>query len=245
MQVAIIPARGGSKRIAKKNIRLFAGKPIIAYSIEAAFQSGLFERVIVSTDDPEIARVAMKYGAEIPFIRPAELSGDHVATIPVIRHAIDWFHRREISVTHACCLYAASPFIRVQDLKQGHANLMADHVEFSFPVATFPAPIFRALKIEQQNAGMFWPEHELTRSQDLPEAYFDAGQFYWGTSAAFQRHDGFFGASSAPVIVPRHLAQDIDTPEDWTNAEIIFQMLQEQERASSQTQTPILRKFAA
>ncbi len=236
MRVAVIPARGGSKRIARKNIRSFVGKPVMAYSIEAAQSAEIFDKIIVSTDDQEIAQVAESLGAEVPFVRPAELSDDKATTIPVIRHAIDWLTENVETVDYACCIYAAAPFVRAEDLRRSFDVLQDQQVEFVFPVTSFPFPIFRALKIEPSGQStMFWPEHELTRSQDLPDAYHDAGQFYWGTADAYRQRDGFFSASTAPIVLPRHMVQDIDTPEDWVRAEHMFRVLFENEIGQPKT----------
>jgi pseudaminic acid cytidylyltransferase len=224
MIIAIIPARGNSRRIPRKNIKLFCGKPMIAWSIEAARASGLFDAIIVSTDDEEIARVAEANGAEAPFRRPAELAGDHAPTIPVIAHAIRWFTAERGPVTRACCIYATAPFLQSQYLREG-AALLDRHAEadFAFSVTSYAFPIFRALTFPPDGAlKMFWPENELKRSQDLPDAWHDAGQFYWGRPAAFLERQGFFSGVSYPIVLPRHLVQDIDTPEDWQVAEKMF-----------------------
>lgn len=223
MKIAIIPARGGSKRIPRKNIRLFAGKPIIGYSIETAIASGLFDDVIISTDDHEVAEVAKSFGASVPFLRPEELSGDHTPTLPVIRHAIEQLETSTGNIDAVCCMYATAPFLRTQDLVDGYRLLESNpQAEFAFSVTSYPFPIFRSLKIEGDRVGMFWPEHEMTRSQDLPEAFHDAGQFYWGRRDAFLHADGIYSAYSQAVVLPRHLVQDIDTEEDWIRAEQMF-----------------------
>ncbi len=224
--IAIIPARGGSKRIPRKNIKLFYGKPIIAYSIIAAQKTNLFERIIVSTDDREIADIAIEWGAEVPFMRPQHLSDDHATTIDVINHALKWLNENGGSYDHACCIYATAPFVRASDLKKGYDLLINNDISFSFPITTFPSSIFRALQLTSNNRlKMFRPEHLNTRTQDLPEAYHDAGQFYWGKTSAFIENDSIFSEVSSPVIIPRYLAQDIDTPEDWTQAELFYQTL--------------------
>ena len=224
--VAIIPARGGSKRIPRKNIKLFCGKPIIAYSILAALESGLFDRIIVSTDDREIAETAVEWGADVPFTRPAELADDYTTTMAVIKHAIGWIQENEPGYEYACCIYPTAPFIREKDLREGFERLKNKEVHFAFPVTSFASSIFRALKLTSDNRlGMFWPEYLNTRTQDLPEAYHDTGQFYWGKTAAFLNTDSIFEKHSSPIIIPRHLAQDIDTPEDWDLAELIFRSL--------------------
>jgi pseudaminic acid cytidylyltransferase len=228
MKVAIIPARGGSKRIPRKNIREFCGKPMIVWSIEAARNCGVFDRIIVSTDDPEIREIANAHGAESPFVRPAELANDHAGTMPVIRHAVEWFYKEGNPIHHACCIYATAPFLRAEYLMEGFGLLRdSPQTEFVFSVTPFDFPIFRAIRLGEDNStSMFWPEHELTRSQDLPPSYHDAGQFYWGTAEAWLTKDRIFSANSRAVILPPHLVQDIDTPEDWTQAELKFKALQ-------------------
>jgi pseudaminic acid cytidylyltransferase len=222
--VAIIPARGGSKRIPRKNIRYFCGKPMISRSIEAAFASGVFDAVVVSTDDEEIASLAESLGAQVPFRRPAELSNDHAATLPVIAHAIRWWEENRALVEFACCIYATAPFLRAESLCRGFQILRdKPDAEFAFSVTSYAFPIFRAIQIAQSGrVEMFWPENEMRRSQDLPEAWHDAGQFYWGRKQAFMEHHGVFTARSYPVALPRHLVQDIDTLEDWESAERMF-----------------------
>lgn len=226
MRVAIIPARGGSKRIPRKNIKLFAGLPIIAYSIKAAQASGLFDRIIVTTDDEEIADVARRFGAEIPFIRPPELSDDHTATIPVIAHALQTLQANGDVIDAACCIYATAPFIRPQDIMDAYNALITHHKHYAFPVTTFPFPIFRGVKRDAEgNIAMFWPEHFATRSQDLEEAYHDVGQFYWGTSDAWLGGKPIFSDAATTIVLPRHLVQDIDTLEDWERAQLMHKVL--------------------
>lgn len=223
MILAIIPARGGSKRIPKKNIKSFCGKPIIAYSIEAAKATGLFDHVIVSTDCEEIKAVALDFGAAVPFQRPLQLSDDHTPTMPVIRHAINWSDENFGRADHVCVIYATAPFVNPDDLRRGYALLTRDeNAEFCFSVTTFPFPILRGLTIDGNRVKMLWPENELVRSQDLVEAYHDAGQFYWGTATAFETNNGFFSANSVPIVLPRSRVQDVDTPEDWFLAEHMF-----------------------
>lgn len=228
MRIAIIPARGGSKRIPRKNIKLFAGLPIIAYSIKAAQESGLFDRIIVTTDDEEIADIARAFGAETPFMRPKELSDDHTATIPVIAHAIETIEQDGIKIDAACCIYATAPFVRAEDIKSAYDAMISHHKSYAFPVTTFGFPIFRGVKRNEEGSiEMFWPEHFLTRSQDLPEAYHDVGQFYWGTPQAWLSGTPIFSNTATTIVLPRHLVQDIDTPEDWMRAELMYKVLQE------------------
>lgn len=227
MRMAVIPARGGSKRIPRKNIKLFCGKPIIAWSIEAARQSGCFDEVIVSTDDFEIADVARRWGAGVPFMRPATLADDHTGTIPVVRHAIEWFQQVGRQPSQVCCIYATAPFVRVDDLRRGLDLLLANVCSYAFSVTSYPFPIQRAIRItEQGRVEMFYHEHFNSRSQDLEAAWHDAGQFYWGESKAWLDDPVFFTSSSVPVPLPRHLVQDIDTPEDWLRAEWLFKAMQ-------------------
>jgi pseudaminic acid cytidylyltransferase len=226
MNVAIIPARGGSKRIPRKNIKHFCGKPIIAYSILAAKKSALFDRIIVSTDDQEIADIAEHWGADIPFLRPKELADDHTVTMSVINHAIAWLHANDTVYDYACCIYPTAPLIRTKDLQQGYWQLRQSDKLFAFSVTTFPSSIFRALKRTNTNGlAMFWPEHLNTRSQDLPEAYHDAGQFYWGKTEAFLKGLHMFDEHALPIVLPRFRAQDIDTHEDWQMVEMTYQTI--------------------
>jgi pseudaminic acid cytidylyltransferase len=227
MKIAIIPARGGSKRIPRKNIRPFAGKPLIAYSIEAARKSGLFDRVIVTTDDEEIAAIAREYGAETPFVRPPELANDHATTVPVIKHAIEWVEAHLGPVELACCIYATAPFIQAAALRAAHDLLLAQDVTgYVFSATTFPFPIQRAFKRHPDGrVEMFHPENYNTRSQDLEEAYQDAGQFYWGSPASYRAGKIFFSTDSVAYVLPRHMVQDIDTPEDWQRAELMYDAL--------------------
>ncbi|WP_025647163.1 MULTISPECIES: pseudaminic acid cytidylyltransferase [unclassified Psychrobacter] len=227
MKVAIIPARGGSKRIPRKNIKEFCGKPMISYSIEAAIESGCFDRVIVSTDDTEIAEVAQAYNAEVPFIRPEELSNDHAGTIPVIQHAVNCLIEQGRTPEFVCCLYATAPFITPEAIKQGLQQLEDTNAAYAFSATSYAFPIQRAFKIKSSlGVEMFEPQQFNTRSQDLEEAYHDAGQFYWGTKEAWLIEKIIFGSESTPVILPRHRVQDIDTPEDWQRAELLFKAMQ-------------------
>ena len=226
-RVAIIPARGGSKRIPRKNVKDFCGKPMIAWSIEAAKASGCFDQIIVSTDDVEIAKVTSEWGATVPFMRPAELSDDFTGTLPVIRHAVEWLNQNDCPVEYACCLYATAPFVSAADLKQGLQLIQDSGSSYAFSVTSYAFPIQRAIRItDNGRVAMFNPEHFQTRPQDLEEAWHDAGQFYWGTAEAWCEERAIFGEDSVPVKLPRYRVQDIDTPEDWNRAEWLFRAMQ-------------------
>jgi pseudaminic acid cytidylyltransferase len=228
MRIAIIPARGGSKRIPKKNIKLFAGLPILAWSIRAAIESQCFDKIIVSTDDLEIQKIANMYGADTPFLRPANLSGDHIGTIPVIAHAIDWFIKNSCEVSEACCIYATAPFLRGEDIIRGLQTLEGDSLDYAFSVTKFASPIQRAIRVTKNHRiEMFYPENFSIRTQDLNEAWHDAGQFYWGKTQAWLEHRPIFNKKSAPVFMPRNRVQDIDTEEDWVYAEAMYKVLLE------------------
>tara|TARA_R110002012_G_scaffold40878_6_gene112365 strand:+ start:1658 stop:2359 length:702 start_codon:yes stop_codon:yes gene_type:complete len=223
MNLAIIPARGGSKRIPGKNSKMFCGKPLIAYSIEAAKNSELFDKIIVSTDSQRIADIAIKCGADVPFMRPEHLSDDFTGTVPVVKHAIKFVQELGEEPDHTCCIYATAPFLQVTALKDGFKRLKADvSKHFAFSVTSFPFPIQRALKMQNGGVYPFSPQDIPKRSQDLEEAYHDAGQFYWGKSEAFLKGTPTFSETSIPIVLPRHLVQDIDTLEDWERAELMY-----------------------
>jgi N-acylneuraminate cytidylyltransferase len=229
-RVAIIPARGGSKRILRKNIKEFCGRPMIAWSIEAAKASGCFDRIIVSTDDVEIADISKAWGADAPFMRPAELSDDYTGTSAVVHHAVDWLREHGTSPDYVCCLYATAPFVSPEDLRKGWDVIQQGVHSFAFAVTSFPFPIQRAIRItENGGLAMFSPENFNARSQDLEEAWHDAGQFYWGTAQAWREEKMVFGEDSFPIKIPRHRVQDIDTPEDWVRAEWMFKAQTRQE----------------
>ncbi len=223
-RVAIIPARGGSKRIPRKNIKPFFGQPIIGYSIRAAQESGLFDSIVVSTDDEEIADVARSFGADIPFMRPPSLADDHTGTGAVVCNALNWFHQNGKTYDAACCIYATAPLLDPQRLKEGWDKLQGKR--FAFSVTSYAFPIQRALKqTADGSVDMFWPENLTKRSQDLEPAYHDAAQFYWGWTDAWLNGEIAFSPISAPVILPRTQVVDIDTPEDWEVAEVTYRIL--------------------
>jgi len=227
MNVAIIPARGGSKRIPRKNVSEFCGQPLIAYSILAAMNSGMFDHVIVSTDDDQIRDIAKQYGAETPFVRPPELANDHATTVPVINHAISWVQQNMGKVDHACCIYATAPFIQAKALRKSYEMLISRKVGgYVFSATTMPFPIQRTFKVKSDGfVEMFEPRNYNTRSQDLEEAYQDAGQFYWGSAETYNSEKIFFSTDSMAYVLPRHMVQDIDTLEDWRRAELMYEVL--------------------
>lgn len=223
MKLCVIPARGGSQRIPRKNLRPFCGKPILLYSIETARASGLFDRIVVSTDSEEIASVARAHGAEVPFLRPAALSDHHTGTNAVARHALIWFREHGVEFEFACCLYATAPFLTPDRLRDGFERLAASGRSFAFSATTFAFPIQRALRVDADGGvEPLFPDSIGARSQDLEEALHDAGQFYWGTAEAFLEERPLFARHSLAVRLPRYLVQDIDTLEDWERAERMF-----------------------
>ena len=224
MRIAVIPARGGSKRIPRKNIRLFNGRPMIAYVIEAARSSQIFDAIVVSSDDDEIQRVAREYGAQTPFERPPELADDHTATQPVICHAIEACQALGWRVQEVCCIYPCAPLLAATDLRQAMARLKDNPGRFVFPIIRFPSAIQRALRLRPQDrTEPMWPEFELTRSQDLEPAFYDAGQFYFGSSDSWKTKTRVH-AEGVGLELPSWRAVDIDTIEDWERAEILFRL---------------------
>ncbi len=223
--IAIIPARGGSKRIPRKNVRVFAGKPMIAHAISVALESGLFSKVIVSTDDAEIAAISVAAGAETPFQRPADLADDITPTVPVIAHAVREMLDRGEHFDHACCIYPGVPFLLPQDLLEGRRLLDSAAAPYAFPVVPFPSPIQRALRrADDGRVEPFDPQYVLVRTQDLEPAYHDAGQFYWGGNQAWL--DGLaIHANGAAFVMPEWRIVDIDTEADWIRAELIHSAL--------------------
>ena len=218
--IAIIPARGGSKRIPGKNIKKFGGLPMLAHSIRAAHQVGLFDRILVSTDSEEIMGIARDHGAEAPFQRPPQIASDTASTEDVLVHVLQWLSAQGAPADFFCCIYATAPFVRLEDIRRGYERLRAENATTAFPVTTYAYPIFRSLRINARGrVEMFWPENMDKRSQELPEAYHDAGQFYWGDTQKFLQEPLLFSSNSVPILIPRRLVQDIDTTEDWAVAE--------------------------
>lgn len=222
--LCIIPARGGSKRIPRKNIKDFLGKPIIAYSIEAALKSQLFDEVMVSTDDLEIAEVAKKYGAKVPFLRSDKNSDDYATTIDVIKEVESGYKAQGVEFDNICCVYATSPLIQVSKLKEGLLKLINNKLESVFPIVSFSYPIWRSLKIENEKVIMNWPEHMQSRSQDLQLTYHDAGQWYW--IRASKVLNDLFTNNSGYILLNEGEVQDIDNDEDWRIAELKYENLQ-------------------
>lgn len=226
--VAIIPARGGSKRIPRKNIKLFNGLPMIAWSIQTAIKSGCFDRVIVSTDDEEIAKIANLYGAETPFIRPENLSDDYTTTSEVMVHAINHESSQGRDLDYVCCIYPTAPFITANNLKKGLKSIQSGNYEYVFSATTYAFPVERAFFFNNLDGlEMLFPENAKVRSQDLKDTFHDAGQFYWGRSHTWLKRQPIFHSNSFPLNLPRIEVVDIDTEEDWEEAEIKFKLLKE------------------
>lgn len=226
MKLCIIPARVGSKRIPKKNIRNFCGKPIIGWSINTAIESNCFDKIIVSTDSEEIASISKKYGAEVPFIRPKNISDDITGTLPVVNHAIKFVEANYGKVELVCCIYPTAPFLETDFLRKGLLKIKENNANFCFSATSFPFPIQRAIKINSDNKSkMFFPEFLNTRSQDLEDSYHDAGQFYWGRTSSWLEKKRIFDEDSIPLLIPRYKVQDIDTQEDWIRAEMMFRLI--------------------
>lgn len=225
-KLAVIPARGGSKRIPRKNIKDFLGKPIIAYSIETALESNLFDEVMVSTDDQEIANVAKKYGAKVPFMRSAENANDYATTVDVLLEVVDEYQRRGMKFGALCCLYPTAPFVSLNDLKMGFELL--NKATSSLPVVEFDFPVLRALKQdEDQNISFAWPEHEKMRSQDMESYYHDAGQWYWVMTKELESQKTLVTDNCKVIKKDRMSVQDIDTVQDWQLAELKYQVISE------------------
>ena len=221
-KVAVIPARGGSKRIPRKNIRVFAGRPMVAYAIEVARTSGLFDHVVVSTDDPEISEIAQSEGAEVPFVRPRNLADDFTPTVEVISHAILACSDIGWQMNHVCCIYPAAPFITVECLKETFALLEHTGADYCFPIAQYPSPVQRALVRDGRGfVSPFFPSNELERTQDLNLAYYDAGQFYWGRTSSWL-NNVLIHSNGVGFPVSSRRVVDIDTEDDWDRAESIY-----------------------
>lgn len=230
MRVAIIPARGGSKRIPRKNINDFCGQPMLAYPIKAALNSGVVDKVIVSTDDAEIADIARQYGAQVPFMRQPNLADDHTGTSAVIRDAIQQLQAIGWQLDECACLYATTPLLSAALIRDGLQQLQQTDADYVFTSARFSFPIQRALVMTACGGVAPFDPHSISkRSQDLPPAYHDAGQLYWGKASTWlDNSKTIFGNNSRMLVLPDHLVQDIDTPEDWRRAELLYQLLQQE-----------------
>ena len=222
--LAIITARGGSKRIPRKNIKEFCGKPIIAYSIEAALRAGCFDTVMCSTDDAEIADVAKQYGAEVPFFRSPETSNDFATTADVLREVIGEYEKRGQIFDYFCCLYPTAPFVSAEKIRSGFELMRKTDASGAIPVVPFSYPIQRALKITDDKISMVQPEYLLARSQDLMKTYHDAGQYYWYKTSAFHKNPNIMMLNPVAIVTPEEEVQDIDTPEDWKLAEMKWKL---------------------
>ncbi|NPA46980.1 MAG: pseudaminic acid cytidylyltransferase [Chlorobi bacterium] len=228
-KIAIIPARGGSKRIPRKNIKDFLGKPIIAYSIEAALGSGLFDEVMVSTDDEEIASVARRYGAGVPFMRSARTADDYATLADVTAEVLERYSRdQNRKFDYVAVLLPTAPFVDAADLRQSFEKLTASDADGLFPVVPFPAPVQRALHFQGDKIKMMHPENLNKRSQDLSPAYYDAGQYYWIKYDTFVRERKLWTDNVTAVVISPLKAQDIDTPEDWKLAELKYKLLKDE-----------------
>ena len=224
MRIAVIPARGGSKRIPRKNIKEFCGKPMIAWAITTALESGLFNHVIVSTDDEEIGVISRKWGAETPFSRPVELADDLTPTVPVIAHAVKACLDMGWEVEYACCIYPCAPFLQADDLIIAFDLLQKNNADFVYPVTEYAHPIQRAMR--QLSSGQMQfisPENELTRTQDLEKSYHDSGQFYWGKVSAWLEHKRMH-TDGLGMTIPNWRVVDIDSMDDWKRAEDIYKV---------------------
>lgn len=226
-KIAIIPARSGSKRIPKKNIKEFFGKPIIVYSIETAIASGLFDSIMVSTDCPEIAQIAVDYGASIPFLRSELNSNDHATTFQVIQEVLDNYKAKDEVFDYACCIYPTAPLLSVRTLKSAYEHLIIEKFDSVFPVLEFGFPIWRALSMNPLNGkvNFIWEENATQRSQDLPKAYHDAGQFYWFSTDKIMEKMRLITDNSGVVLLDESEAQDIDTLSDWQLAEFKYKAI--------------------
>ncbi|MFD0863147.1 pseudaminic acid cytidylyltransferase [Sungkyunkwania multivorans] len=224
-RLAMIPARGGSKRILRKNIKDFLGKPIIAYSIEAALASNLFDEVMVSTDDPEIVEISKSYGAVVPFFRSETNADDHATLSDVIEEVLDAYKKKGKEFDSCCCILPTAPFVSKEKLLVSYDKLATQKLDAVFPVIEFSYPIQRSLKIEGSNVSMVWEEYLNTRSQDLPSRYHDAGQFYWINNERFMKEKKLFMKNSGAIVISALEAQDIDTKEDWKLAELKYKMM--------------------
>lgn len=224
--LAIIPARGGSKRIPRKNIKYFLGKPIIAYSIEAAIKSNLFDEIMVSTEDQEIAEVAIKYGAKVPFFRSNENADDFATLVDVLIEVVNQYKSRDKTYEYICCILPTAPLTTTKRIKEAFEKLVVEDLDSVLPVVEFSYPIFRALDFDENNKlNMIWPENLKTRSQDLKPAYHDSGSFYWAKCIAMLEQKKLFCKNSSAILLKDTEVQDIDNETDWKLAELKFKFV--------------------
>ncbi|MBY0353731.1 pseudaminic acid cytidylyltransferase [Candidatus Babeliales bacterium] len=223
--VAIIPARGGSKRIPRKNIKSFLGQPIISYSIQAALQAGCFDEVMVSTDDVEIADIAKNVGAQVPFIRSASNADDHAMLADVIEEVLLEYHKQGKNFTYFCCILPTAPFVSAQRLKEGFAMLTESKVDSVVPVVRFSYPVQRAVRVDDDKLSMLWPENYNKRSQDLEPVYHDCGQFYFMKSQSLLEQKQLFAKNTMAIKLSELEVQDIDSLEDWKIAELKYKVI--------------------
>ena len=222
--LCIIPARGGSKRIPRKNIKDFLGKPIIAYSILSALGSGLFNEVMVSTDDDEIAKISNNYGAKVPFLRSSETSNDYATTYQVLEEVLLEYQKNGMTFDYICCIYPCAPFVNGEKLKLAFDTMLGGDFDSLFPTVGFGFPIQRALRLINQKISFFSPEYALTRSQDLEKSYHDAGQFYWAKVSSLLEQKGLITNNTGSIVFSELEVQDIDIETDWTLAELKYKM---------------------
>lgn len=225
LKLAVIPARGGSKRIPRKNIKKFCGKPILAYSIEAAVQSRLFNEIMVSTDDDEIASIAKQYGASVPFLRSAETADDHATIIEVLLEVMERYSKAGQEFSHVCCIYPTAPFVTSEKLCGAYQLLCDTKSDMAIPMVPFSYPPLRGFVLADGHIQMKWPEYEKVRSQDLPPIYHDCGQFCFGRAEALLREKTMFCQKTVPMLMSELETQDIDNEVDWELAELKYELL--------------------
>jgi N-acylneuraminate cytidylyltransferase len=227
-KICIIPARGGSKRIPRKNVKMFLGKPVISYSIEAAKNSGLFDEIMVSTDDQEIAETAKQLGASVPFLRSSENSNDFATTIDVLKEVLAEYKKSGTEFTHVCCIYPVAPLIQTKHIIEGFELLIHTNCNAVIPVATFEYPVWRSFKKSENNLLSYqWPEYKRSRSQDLEELFHDAGQWYWSRSECMSTYNSLVTENTQGLEIPMIHVQDIDNEQDWMLAEFKYKFLNE------------------
>jgi len=227
MNIAIIPARGGSKRIPKKNIKKFNGKPIIAWSIKCAKEAKIFNKIIVSTDDKKIAKIAKNFGAEVPFIRSSRFSKNSVGIIEVVSDAIKWLLKSNVKVKNVCCIFPTAPLMKPQDIRLAYKKLIKNNFQYVFSTTTFPSSIYKSLSFSKKNTNLkiCFPQKFKKKTNENSLFFYDAGQFYWGKKDTWKKKKKIFSSLSATVEIPRWRAQDINNSKDWIVAQQLFKGL--------------------